>query len=202
MAPMTVCYDGRTQSIPTSSWPLFQQAGATQGPCQATPTQVTICHFPPGNPGNPQTLTVAQSAWPAHQAHGDIPGECNMAPMTVCYDGRTQDIPTSSWAMFQQAGATQGPCAGNNKGGDTPTPKPTPKPVPTPKPTPKPVPTPTPKPTPKETVAKITICHTPPENPKAPVTITIPEGEWAKYAKLGAKKGACPPATSGKQLPK
>ena len=39
--------------------------------------QITICHIPPGNPNNPQTITIAQSAWPAHQAHGDYLGSCN-----------------------------------------------------------------------------------------------------------------------------
>jgi prepilin-type N-terminal cleavage/methylation domain-containing protein len=39
--------------------------------------QITICHIPPGNPDNPQTITIAQSAWPAHQAHGDYLGTCN-----------------------------------------------------------------------------------------------------------------------------
>ena len=227
MSPMTVCYDGRTQSIPTSSWALFQQAGATQGPCPEA--RVAICHFPPGNPGNPQNLTVPQSALAAHLGHGDIRGTCNMSPMTVCYDGRTQSIPTSSWALFQQAGATQGPCPPptmvicvdgvtmtipssqwatyqqqggtqgpcSNKGGGKPKPKPVPKPKP--KPVPKPKPKPTPKPAPKK-VAKITICHIPPGKIKVPTTISIPEGEWTKYAKMGAKKGACPPAKGGKNL--
>ena len=36
----------------------------------------TICHIPPGNSGNPQTLTIPISAWPAHQAHGDNLGAC------------------------------------------------------------------------------------------------------------------------------
>jgi hypothetical protein len=39
-------------------------------------TQMTICHYPPGNPAKPKTLTVGSSAWPAHQAHGDTEGAC------------------------------------------------------------------------------------------------------------------------------
>lgn len=39
-------------------------------------TQITICHYPPGNTGNPQTLTIPQNAWPAHLAHGDTLGAC------------------------------------------------------------------------------------------------------------------------------
>ena len=38
--------------------------------------KVTICHYPPGNPENMQTLSVAESAVPAHLAHGDTMGEC------------------------------------------------------------------------------------------------------------------------------
>lgn len=37
---------------------------------------ITICHTPPGNPNNKQTLTIPQSAWAAHQAHGDVLGAC------------------------------------------------------------------------------------------------------------------------------
>ncbi|MBC7863833.1 MAG: hypothetical protein IAF38_12735 [Bacteroidia bacterium] len=37
---------------------------------------ITICHLPPGNPGNPQQITIPTSAWPAHQAHGDTQGPC------------------------------------------------------------------------------------------------------------------------------
>jgi Flp pilus assembly protein TadG len=38
--------------------------------------QVTICHIPPGNPGNPQTITVGSPSVPAHLAHGDVLGTC------------------------------------------------------------------------------------------------------------------------------
>jgi len=39
--------------------------------------KVTICHIPPGNPGNAKTKTVSASAVPAHLAHGDYLGACN-----------------------------------------------------------------------------------------------------------------------------
>ena len=38
--------------------------------------KATICHRPPGNPGNQHTLSVGGSAVPAHLAHGDLIGEC------------------------------------------------------------------------------------------------------------------------------
>ena len=46
-------------------------------PCPECPDpKITICHFPPGNPNNPQTLSVAASSLPAHYSHGDILGAC------------------------------------------------------------------------------------------------------------------------------
>lgn len=38
---------------------------------------VTICHFPPGNLNNPQTITISSNALQAHLAHGDYIGPCN-----------------------------------------------------------------------------------------------------------------------------
>ena len=39
--------------------------------------KVTICHSPPGNPENPQTIEVAESAVAAHLSeHGDTLGAC------------------------------------------------------------------------------------------------------------------------------
>jgi len=40
---------------------------------------VTICHIPPGNPGNAQTITVTLAALPAHLAHGDSTGPCHLS---------------------------------------------------------------------------------------------------------------------------
>ncbi|MHC4446901.1 MAG: hypothetical protein ACYSXF_03725 [Planctomycetota bacterium] len=37
---------------------------------------VTICHYPPGEPDNPQTLTVGTAAVGSHLAHGDVVGVC------------------------------------------------------------------------------------------------------------------------------
>jgi thrombospondin type 3 repeat protein len=37
---------------------------------------VTLCHYPPGNPGNAQVINVGQSAVPAHLAHGDTATDC------------------------------------------------------------------------------------------------------------------------------
>ncbi|KKW38907.1 MAG: hypothetical protein UY87_C0059G0005 [Candidatus Peribacteria bacterium GW2011_GWC2_54_8] len=37
---------------------------------------MTICHYPPGNTSNPQTLEIPVSDWSAHQNHGDREGAC------------------------------------------------------------------------------------------------------------------------------
>jgi hypothetical protein len=39
--------------------------------------RVTICHMPPGNSGNPRTITISANALAAHLAHGDTIGPCN-----------------------------------------------------------------------------------------------------------------------------
>ncbi|MDP6561797.1 MAG: thrombospondin type 3 repeat-containing protein, partial [Candidatus Peribacteraceae bacterium] len=41
-----------------------------------TNPDIQICHFPPGNPRDHQTLTIPQSSWVQHAAHGDRRGEC------------------------------------------------------------------------------------------------------------------------------
>jgi len=68
-----------------------QSALAGGGPCSAEETakgKVTVCHVPPGNPGNPQTLCIGAAGVPAHVpghvATGDHLGECASNP---CGDG-------------------------------------------------------------------------------------------------------------------
>ena len=49
-----------------------------------TEDKVTICHIPPGNPGNAHTITIGSSAVPAHQAHGDyVDGPCESADLDL-----------------------------------------------------------------------------------------------------------------------
>ncbi|PKP47334.1 MAG: hypothetical protein CVT95_05825 [Bacteroidetes bacterium HGW-Bacteroidetes-12] len=95
---MTICHyppgntgNPQTIEIPVSAWPAHQAHGDVQGPCPQITTppdttgtgnsgngnkKITICHYPPGNTSNPQTIEIPQSAWAAHQAHGDTLGEC------------------------------------------------------------------------------------------------------------------------------
>ncbi len=37
---------------------------------------LTICHYPPGNPGAAETIQVPEATWPQHQGHGDVVGNC------------------------------------------------------------------------------------------------------------------------------
>lgn len=91
----------QTITIPLAAWPAHQAHGDVIGTCSVTPTpttvttpttaatptvntnagdttkgKITICHIPPGNNQNPQTISIPLSAWPAHQAHGDVMGAC------------------------------------------------------------------------------------------------------------------------------
>jgi len=51
----------------------------------ATAVNVTICHIPPGNPDNPETILVAASAVAAHQSqHGDTLGACPVVRTCDC----------------------------------------------------------------------------------------------------------------------
>lgn len=74
----------------TAPWEVLIQDPVTYGPLAAKmniPTTasvrnmldqgwVTICHFPPGNPANMQTITISVNALPPHLAHGDYIGSC------------------------------------------------------------------------------------------------------------------------------
>ena len=49
-------------------------------------SKITICHIPPGNPGNEHTISVSTSALAAHLAHGDSQGSCVVSAVSpvVC----------------------------------------------------------------------------------------------------------------------
>lgn len=52
--------------------------------------KITLCHYPPGNPNNPQNILVGEHAVYAHLRHGDqvgpCPSGCQVDP-SVCDDG-------------------------------------------------------------------------------------------------------------------
>ena len=39
--------------------------------------KITICHHPPANPENTQTITIGVAAVQAHLKHGDTTGVCS-----------------------------------------------------------------------------------------------------------------------------
>lgn len=49
--------------------------------------KVTVCHFPPGNPTQVQTISVGEAAVSAHLAHGDQTGACSAGCPSGCDDG-------------------------------------------------------------------------------------------------------------------
>jgi hypothetical protein len=99
---ITICHhppgnptNTQTISISASAWKAHQAHGDTQGICPKDNStndpndpsngntgntggnnKITICHHPPGNPTNLQTIEISTSEWKAHQAHGDTVGAC------------------------------------------------------------------------------------------------------------------------------
>ena len=126
-----------------SAWPVHQAHGDVIGPCSTDTTtstgggskKIKICHIPPGNPGNPQTIEIPESAWPAHQAHGDTKGACvtdtsssngnSSKKIKICHippgnmgNPQTIEIPESAWPAHQAHGDTKGACPGGNNGNE------------------------------------------------------------------------------------
>ncbi len=66
---------------------------------------LTICHYPPGNPGNSNTLVINEASWPAHRDnHGDTLGPCAAASSTAVSSAVSSSIPTSSAQPSSAAG--------------------------------------------------------------------------------------------------
>ncbi len=55
----------------------FRNGAVVASSSSSSTEKVTICHIPPGNPGNAHTITVGSPAVGAHEAHGDfVDGSC------------------------------------------------------------------------------------------------------------------------------
>lgn len=80
---------------------LLLLVGLSPGVASAGGEKVTLCHVPPGNPANPQTLVIAPSAVPAHLKNhaGDHLGQCCQTD-SQCNDANpcTMDTCTSAGA--------------------------------------------------------------------------------------------------------
>src|SRR5438067_286771 len=67
---------------------LFVMVGGALGSAAAAgEAKVQVCHRPPGNPNNYQTITIGAAALPAHLAHGDLVGACLDLCAALCNDG-------------------------------------------------------------------------------------------------------------------
>ena len=97
LSPLSVFADNSSTSTSssssTSTSDSFSTASSTQDQNQSqnqsddgddndNNQKITICHIPPGNPSNPQTIQIDVSAWQSHvdEHTGDYQGECNVVP--------------------------------------------------------------------------------------------------------------------------
>jgi hypothetical protein len=85
-----VCYDAAgcsSSGSPNSSIQIV----AVNAICGQHDQKVVLCHVPPGNPSNKQTLCIAPSAVPAHLANhpGDCLGPCDLYPLRLSDDMHT-----------------------------------------------------------------------------------------------------------------
>jgi hypothetical protein len=93
----------------TSEAPALLEAGLT---ITRLKTVVTLCHRPPENPGNAQTITVGPSAVAAHVAHGDSLGEC-----PACQAGVPSPVPKTGQTTCWGEGGSPIDCAGTGQDG-------------------------------------------------------------------------------------
>jgi hypothetical protein len=71
--------------------------GPDERACDPADTKkTTICHVPPGNPGNAHTLCVGNAAVPAHLGHGDFVGTCSCPDATDAGVGSNVDAGAGS----------------------------------------------------------------------------------------------------------
>lgn len=66
-----------TETISTITTTITTTTTSTTTSTTSNEKTLVICHIPPGNNQNPQTITIPMSAWSAHLAHGDVMGECS-----------------------------------------------------------------------------------------------------------------------------
>ncbi len=95
----------------TSSKVLLVGLLLLPGTALASPSaKITICHIPPGNPGNTHTITISENALAAHQEHGDYLGECQPTPSPSPTPSPTV-VPTETGTPVPSASPKPSPCA-------------------------------------------------------------------------------------------
>jgi hypothetical protein len=75
---------------------------------------VTLCHIPPGNPANAQTIVVGQAAVAAHLAHGDYLGECH----PTCEVGVPSPVSKTGQTLCFDAGGSLIDCVATGQDGE------------------------------------------------------------------------------------
>jgi len=117
--------DNAIDACPGSDDTIDSDQDGTPDGCDETPNgdddngngngeTVTICHIPPGNPNNPQTITVSVNALQAHLNHGDALGECEIEdnePTEGCYAAEV--------IAFEQGQNSNGNAVAANRGDAT-----------------------------------------------------------------------------------
>jgi hypothetical protein len=78
--PGTYCVTAIDAAGCQSTTPSCTTVSTASVACGNHGQKVILCHIPPGNPNNPQTLCIAPSAVPAHLANhpGDCLGSCDL----------------------------------------------------------------------------------------------------------------------------
>ncbi len=78
--PGTYCVTAFDAAGCQSSSPSCTTVNSANVSCGHNLQKVILCHVPPGNPNNPQTLCIAPNAVPAHLANhpGDCLGSCDL----------------------------------------------------------------------------------------------------------------------------
>ena len=100
---------------------------STESSSQAS-DKVVVCHIPPGNTDNPQTISVGESAVPAHLEHGDTLGPCDDGgpaddqyneKVLICHippgnpeNPQTIRVSENAVPAHLAHGDTEGPCPG------------------------------------------------------------------------------------------
>jgi hypothetical protein len=78
--PGTYCVTALDAAGCQSTTPTCTTISSATVACGNNGQKVILCHVPPGNPNNPQTLCIAPTAVPAHLANhpGDCVGSCSL----------------------------------------------------------------------------------------------------------------------------
>lgn len=83
-------------------------------------SKVEICHTPPGNPQQTETITVGENSVPAHKSHGDKVGSCfqSQCPCSGVRSDPNQGYDFAWDDTFDATSAVNGRCYIGDSGGE------------------------------------------------------------------------------------